>query len=372
MSRTMSSVNNAMNEFSFSLSEIFSLIGLVQAVAVIVYILFRAGHIRHVVVPVLCFVVLGGGFFFDLGQSRLAAEFPLYNFLQNGFWLALPAFSVLMILQVADFGAFPKPFYWLNLSFPVVASLGGWIGALLVEGPEGCGVWQICSLDLRMQAIQILGILAGLVCFLALWISRGTFEPLKSETETRQERYWLIISFVVINVLVLFVTFLHVSDAISNQISVLARDVLGVGMAYVASTSLFRIYPPSVKLERQTGGEEVNEQEKELMVSLRKLFEMDKIYQEASFSRMELAKELGTSEARVSKLVGICFGKSLPQVINEHRVQDSLQLLEQTDAQINIVAEQVGFNSVPTFNRVFKDIIGLSPSEYRAQRKKTL
>jgi AraC-like DNA-binding protein len=362
--------NNGMDELSFSLSEIFSLIGLVQAVAVIVYILFRAGHVRHVVVPVLCFLVLGCAFFFDLGQSRLSADISLYPFLQNGFWLALPAFSVLMILQVADFGAFPKPFYWLNLSIPFLAVLGGWSGAFLLGGEENCGVWQICAVDLRMQAIQTLGILSGLMCFLALWISRGTFEPLKSETETRQERYWLIISFVVINVLILFVTFLRVSDAIAEPVFVLARDVLGGGMAYVASTSLFRIYPPSIKLERRIDVEDVNEQEKEMIVFLKKLFDMDKVYQETSFSRMELAKELGTSEARVSRLVGICFGKSLPQVINERRVQDSLLLLEQTDAQINIVAEQVGFNSVPTFNRVFKDIVGVSPSEYRAQQKK--
>ena len=57
-------------------------------------------------------------------------------------------------------------------------------------------------------------------------------------------------------------------------------------------------------------------------------------------------------------------------MINERRVQDSLQLLEQTEAQVSVVAEQVGFNSVPTFNRVFKDIVGVTPSEYRSQQKK--
>jgi AraC-like DNA-binding protein len=82
-----------------------------------------------------------------------------------------------------------------------------------------------------------------------------------------------------------------------------------------------------------------------------------------------LARELGISEARVSRLVSIAFEKSLPQVINERRIKDSLLLLDQTDAQISVVAEQVGFNSVPTFNRVFKDNMGISPSEYRSGNK---
>lgn len=64
--------------------------------------------------------------------------------------------------------------------------------------------------------------------------------------------------------------------------------------------------------------------------------------------------------------MSITYQKSLPQIINEHRVRDSLQLLAQTDAQISVIAEQVGFNSVPTFNRVFKDIQGISPSDYRS------
>ena len=305
----MSILSQPVPEFSFALNEIFSLIGLVQAVAVIVYILFRAGHIRHVVVPVLCFLVLGAGFFFDLGQSRLSTDIPLYAFLQNGIWMALPAFSVLLILQVADFGAFPRAFYWGNLFVPILAVFGGWAGALLIDRPEECGVWQLCALDLRMQAILILGILAGLLCFSALWVSRGSFESLRNDNESKKERYWLIISFVIINLLLLFVTLLYVSEAVVGSVFVLARDVLGGGMAYIASTSLFRIYPPSVKLERrELSDEDLSVAEQNLMQTLKNLFDLDKIYQETSFSRMDLAKELGTSEARVSKLVSVCFG----------------------------------------------------------------
>ncbi len=365
----MSQTLNTIPEFSFSLSEIFSLIGLVQAVAVIVYILFRAGHIRHVVVPVLCFFVLGTVFLLDFGYSRLAHEFPLYPYLQNSLWLAIPAFSVLLIIQVADLGVFPKVGYWATLLLPLAASLLGWaVGAGVLDDPS-CHVLQYCGMDERMQAGTVLGIMSGLLCFLVLWVARGSFEPLSEDKETKSERFWLIISFIVINLSFIFVALLSVSDSVSGQAYFLLRDVLGVGMSYIASTSLFRIYPPSVKLEKKETEDTPNEEDLKLIKKLNQLLDFDKVYHELNFSRADLARELDISEARVSRLVSIAFDKSLPQVINERRIKDSLLLLEQTDAQISVVAEQVGFNSVPTFNRVFKENMGISPSEYRTVNK---
>ena len=100
--------------------------------------------------------------------------------------------------------------------------------------------------------------------------------------------------------------------------------------------------------------------------------DLDKVYQEANFSRADLARELNVSEANVSRIVSAHFGKSLPQLINELRIRDSLQLLEQTDAGMQIIAEQVGFSSLPTFNRVFKDVMNVSPSEYRQAKKQVI
>ncbi|HRK97477.1 MAG TPA: helix-turn-helix domain-containing protein [Alphaproteobacteria bacterium] len=370
MSWSMTGFVSFLSDFSFSLSEVLSLIGLVQSVAVIVYILFRAGHIRHVVVPVLCFLVLGGGFLLDLGASRLSSEFILYPFIQNGFWLALPAFSILLIIQVADLGAFPKLLYWINLLIPFLAVGAGWVIAPFVGEDPSCRIWMFCELDLRFEVVSIFGIVSGLLCFLALWIARGSFETLRDEKENKGERFWLIISFVIINLLFIFVTLLSVSDAVPLDAYILLRDVLGVGMAYVASTSLFRIYPPSIRLNKNHFGDVLNDEDRDLANKLSKLLDLDKVYQELNFSRTDLARELDTSEARVSKLVNVCFGKSLPQVINERRVRDSLSLLIQTDAQMTVVCEQVGFNSVPTFNRVFKEVMGISPSEYRQSNKK--
>jgi len=268
----------------------------------------------------------------------------------------LPSFSALLIGQVADFGRFPSRGYWMTLLFPILA------------GAVGYGLLR------NHDVLLTLGSISGCLCFLTLWIGRRSFSDLRDDKITKGERYWLIVSFVIINVLIIFSSLLNVCGYIGDMEFVLIRDVLGIGMVYLASTSLLRIYPQSVRLveknsDKTKADKSLSHQDEEVIVRIKNLLELDKVYQEANFSRADLARELNISEANVSRIVSRHFEKSLPQLINELRIRDSLQLLQQTDAGIAVIAEQVGFSSLPTFNRVFKDVMNLSPSEYRQKNK---
>lgn len=338
---------------NFNFADVLALLGLVQSVYLIVYILFRAGHIRNVIVPFMCFMVLALSFTADFAIPRFG-EWEHAELIRNFLWICLPAFSALLIGQVADFGRLPTRAYWMTLMLPAMA------------GVIGYGVLH------RQDILMTLGSVAGCLCFLALWAGRRSFADLRDDKLTKNERYWLIVSFVVMNILIIFSTLLNVSGYIADADFVLIRDVIGIGMVYLASTSLLRIYPQSVKLVEKEKVEKPLSKEDEAIVSkIQNLLELDKVYQEANFSRTDLARELNISEANVSRIISSNFGKSLPQLINELRIRDSLQLLEQTDAGMLVIAEQVGFSSLPTFNRVFKDVMHISPSEYRQTKKET-
>jgi len=58
---------------------------------------------------------------------------------------------------------------------------------------------------------------------------------------------------------------------------------------------------------------------------------------------------------------GVTFGK----YINNYRVEKAAQLLKDTDDTITEVVFKSGFGSIKTFNRVFKQIKGCSPSAYK-------
>jgi AraC-like DNA-binding protein len=42
----------------------------------------------------------------------------------------------------------------------------------------------------------------------------------------------------------------------------------------------------------------------------------------------------------------------------------------ETDMPIKAIAEDVGFNSIASFNRVFRDILGQSPGQFRGDTKR--
>ena len=335
----------------FNFIDVLALIGLTQSLYLIIYIIFRAGNFRNVLVPFLCLLMLMLSFLSDFAAQRLS-DLPIVSFLRSLFWLSIPSFSVLLIRQVADFGQFPPLSYWLMLLLP------------FLSGVIGYGVLE------SYDAMMILGIISGCISFLMLWIGRQSFLDLRNDKLTKGDRYWLIISFVGMNLLIIFSSLLTISNYISASEFNSIRGVLGIGMIYLASTSLLRIYPQSVKLvERKTIVKIMSEDDMMIVEKIKNLLDLDKVYQEANFSRADLARELNISEAYVSKVIMGHFGKSLPQLINELRIHDSLQLLKQTEAAISVVSEQVGFATLPTFNRVFKETMNMSPSEYRQRNK---
>ena len=53
--------------------------------------------------------------------------------------------------------------------------------------------------------------------------------------------------------------------------------------------------------------------------------------------------------------------------INEFRVEKAALMLKKTDFQISAVAAAVGFEDVNYFSRIFKQIKGVSPTEFRVK-----
>jgi AraC-like DNA-binding protein/ligand-binding sensor protein len=63
------------------------------------------------------------------------------------------------------------------------------------------------------------------------------------------------------------------------------------------------------------------------------------------------------------KATGMCF----TEFVSRTRVEKAKELLVRPNLRVSEIAYQVGFQSLTHFNRIFKKIVGESPSEYRAE-----
>jgi AraC-like DNA-binding protein len=79
----------------------------------------------------------------------------------------------------------------------------------------------------------------------------------------------------------------------------------------------------------------------------------------------QLADMAGFSKFHFERLFKSCMGISCYQYITKRRILLAQELLSDTSLTVMDVALQSGFFSLSTFNRVFKDTNGCSPTEYR-------
>jgi AraC-like DNA-binding protein len=343
--------------------ELIALIGLVQSVWLLVYMVLRAGRIRHAGVALACFGTLALAFLADFG-FRYLGDIEFYPVFQDVIWYALAPLSVLLAMQIAKIDGLPDRKYLFLLALIPFNALAGWALTLL---HNSCGADRVCNVALQRDITATVFVMTGAVSLLCLWHRRDLLTALVKDKQSKSDRYWLILALIVINCALIFSTLSFVWGLVSASELLVIRNVLGCGLIYLASTSLFRIYPQTLKVSPKSSNI-FNQKEEDLLVKLEDFLHLQKVYQEPSYSRGDLARELGVSEAVVTRLVNGRFGKSFPQVINEKRIEDACLLLEQTAAPVSVISEQVGFNSLPSFNRVFKEITGLSPSEYRDEK----
>lgn len=86
----------------------------------------------------------------------------------------------------------------------------------------------------------------------------------------------------------------------------------------------------------------------------------------------QVASTLGYSYHHLSHIFSDYLGMSFPQFLNSTRINASLTQLRDTNNSITAIAYDHGYCSVRSYNRNFKEIMGLTPSQYRARLKEGL
>ena len=103
------------------------------------------------------------------------------------------------------------------------------------------------------------------------------------------------------------------------------------------------------------------------ITTVRDLMETDKAYLNPELNLSDLAKMANMSRGQLSEIVNTAFNKNFNDFVNGYRVEAFKDMLkENKHQQLSLlgIAQECGFNSKATFNRVFKKLTDLSPTEF--------
>ena len=82
-----------------------------------------------------------------------------------------------------------------------------------------------------------------------------------------------------------------------------------------------------------------------------------------------LARIAHVSASHFIRTFSATFGETPHRYLQRRRVERAMYLLGQTRHPITDICFEVGFTSVGTFSRTFREIVGESPSQFRAHAR---
>jgi len=99
------------------------------------------------------------------------------------------------------------------------------------------------------------------------------------------------------------------------------------------------------------------------------LFSEERLYEDEKLTLERLAERLNLSRHQLSEFFNSHRKTGFTETVNSFRVSAAKRLLTETDFTVLRIGYDVGFASLSAFNRNFRKITGLSPSDYRASNR---
>ncbi|SCP98193.1 helix-turn-helix domain-containing protein [Anaerobium acetethylicum] len=82
----------------------------------------------------------------------------------------------------------------------------------------------------------------------------------------------------------------------------------------------------------------------------------------------EMSEKIGISYSYARKIMKEATNTSLIDYLNKFRIEESKNLIRQTNKAFSEIAVSVGYNNVQSFTRYFKKFEGITPSEYKEKK----
>jgi AraC-like DNA-binding protein len=344
------------------------LVGLTPSLFIIIFLCFTLFKNRQALIPILYFLALSCSFALPLVDlvEGLSSNVWIMSGLMFG-ESVLTSCCFLLIMQFL-LGRIPPFPYWLVFAVPLVGGSALIYLNVSAAGHE-CMLAEDCPNLPMLRTLYNMFSSSLLFLLLTYYASR---RKLQSGDDETKHRYWLIIALILVHLALLGLDLNQLLHKISPEQNALASTIIRLSFIYLVLTSLFRVFYPNFVQETLRGGVVGTEPRFNLasdqphINTIKRLLEQEFVYREMRLNRAALARKVGIGENYLSRLINHYFDKSFHELINGYRINEAKKrLMQEKETAITTIAFEVGFNSIASFNRVFKELAGVSPSEYR-------
>jgi AraC-like DNA-binding protein len=313
-------------------------------------------------VTAVCHVVLARydyrGWIAPAYRIDIGAWYPLLNFVRN----AAPGLFMIIIRRLfAENRHVPL---WLLLLFAVQLFLEEPVRALLLPGSS----YYHAITQIAPTALQLL--FAGFALF---W----TIDNWRSDLVEERRRARALVAVVLgLNVIAssLLLRVLIPQNTAANYDTHLLLSVCNL---LVIGFVIFRLMDGSISayLEPDRPASPMRPSgtgERALALSrLKAALEQEHIYRKPGLSLGALAARVGLPEYRLRRLIHEELGyRNFNSFLHEYRIREACKQLgdqQRARAPILTIALSVGYQSINTFNRGFREVTGMTPSAYRSR-----
>jgi AraC-like DNA-binding protein len=170
-----------------------------------------------------------------------------------------------------------------------------------------------------------------------------------------------------VNTLLIAIGFITTNRALMNF------GILFIGIAGITYLLFENRYPDFYQLVAREQKQERYKKSliqglsrEKIITRLRELMEEEKIYRQFDLKLDEVAALLFITPHQLSEFINDCMGMNYASYINHYRVAEAKDMLvNEPDKSTLSIGFEVGFGSKQSFNTIFKQQTGTTPSGYR-------
>ena len=229
---------------------------------------------------------------------------------------------------------------------------------------------------LELSMLQfIIYLIASLILIIKTFRSLGISFFTSRERPISWLRNFIILMFIMLISVGIANSFLIVDMGMFIVASIISVLIYATSFNVIKASDFFQesvadpIHPKK-KYEKST----LQEEEKNIILSeLKKCMEVDMDYKEHLLSLQYISKKLRVSAHNISQVISEKLDQTFYEMIAAYRINEAKVILGdsmQKQLTIEDVADEVGYNSKSAFNRSFKKIEGMTPSEFREKHTK--